>query len=118
MQEFSIEVFDEIITGTGTSWYTSTEFDSLLGSPEALVLLVTTTFVAGTSPTLALTTQHSADGLVFSDRTAFASVSISNDLTFARHDADLALGLARLKINLGGTNPRCRVNVFVTGRGK
>jgi hypothetical protein len=116
MQEFSVEVFDEIITGAVPSWFTSTEFDSLLGSAEALVLLVTTTFVSGTSPTLGLTSQHSADGLVFSDRTSFGSTSIGNGLTFAKLDANAALGLVRLRLALGGTSPRCRVKVIATGR--
>lgn len=125
LQSFSI--FDEIITGTGTTWYTPSDLNAVLGQPDALAIQVATTLVSGTSPTLRMAVEHSGDGRAFLPRVATPEInntSITNDKSvsvtageqFGYTPGTSLLAYVRLAISLGGTNPRCRLRILVTGR--
>jgi hypothetical protein len=119
MRKFNVQVFDEIITGTGTSWYTSTEFNEPLGSADLLTLQAITTLVAGTSPTLTIAAEHSADGANFVEypSAVFGPTAIASEGTYDSlfGYGEPLLPRVRFKLTLGGTTPACRVRLWVTG---
>lgn len=122
MREFNKDVFDEIISGTGNTWYTPASFNDLLGSADFLGIYAATTNVSGTSPTLTVQAQHSADGqnwVNVSGTPELSAVSIASNTGYYGSDNGLAPVLAsfvRFQITLGGTSPQCRLKLSVTGR--
>lgn len=123
MLTFHELVFDDIITGTGTTWYTASgDLAQRIGKADALVFQACTSFVSGTSPSLTVTVQHSPEGEDGTWKNADTStysgtvtnggaVSGSSGLFFPN-----LLGFIRLGFFLTGTSPQCRVKLFVTGR--
>lgn len=122
MREFSKDVFDEIISGTGNTWYTPGSFNDLLGSADFLGIYAATTNVSGTSPTLTIQTQHSADGQNWVNVSGTAEIpatAIASNTGYYGSDNGVSPVLAsfvRLQITLGGTSPQCRLKLSVTGR--
>jgi hypothetical protein len=58
---FNQTVFDEIITGTVTTWYTPAVYNDLLGSADDLSVIATPTNVVST-PSLDIWAEMSGDG--------------------------------------------------------
>lgn len=119
MKYFNVPIFDEYISGgSPAQWYSSDEFLSLLGGADVLEIQAATSMVSGTSPTLTIDTQQSADGSNFAPHTSMASVPISNNGIYCAGTTTAArpLRLVRIRISLGGTAPRCRLKITATGR--
>lgn len=122
MRAFSKDVFDEIISGTGNTWYTPGSFNDLLGSVDFLGIFAATTNVSGTTPTLTVQVQHSPDGqnwVSVSGTPEISATLIASNTGYYGSDNGISPVLAsfvRLQITLGGTSPQCRLKVSVTGR--
>lgn len=116
------EVFDEIITGTSTTWYTSSVHNAALGQSDLLGFIAEVTNVSGLSPGLSAWIDLSGD-----NRNWFLSQTPGGDLVIP--DPLLVEGamaqtfrwtgggpFARLRIVLTGTSPQCRLRVCATSR--
>ncbi len=109
-------VFDENLSGT-SNWYTSDVYSAVLASADYLRLIGLATQVTGTGPTVTIVLEHSADGQTWvAASTLVNAAALSNNLTVTAQSVEELLGLARLRITLGGTSPTCRLRVGVTGR--
>jgi hypothetical protein len=117
MRIYGEQVFDDIISGTTSAWYTSARFDDLLGTADMLAVMAISTAVAGTSPQLALSLEHSADGRHWNEL-ATGVYSLTNDGTYFGQQLFWPAMLARVRfrVSLTGTNPSCRLRLLVTGR--
>ena len=123
MQMFSIPVFDQIISGTGVSWYTSAALNDQLGAADQVAFQAVTTKVSGTSPTLTCQMEHSGDGrnwLPFVAGTPEVDAQpIFNDANFLGMWGIFdppPLRFLRIKVFLGGILPECRLKLYATGR--
>lgn len=119
MRVFNLDVFDEGISGTSTTWYTPARLNDKLGTADVFAIMAYVTTVSGTSPTLTVQTQHSADGQNWlSVGSAEISTGIAGNTVYYGQDnyTPVHLAFVRLKINLGGTSPQCRLKLSVTGR--
>jgi hypothetical protein len=121
----SVLVFDDRLTSTVAA-YTSSDFVYLLGTFSRMRIQVLASDVSGTSPTLTVQLEHSADernfvsvnttpeisasGLTVGSVTNVVSTSTLG--TRAQHHA------ARLRVQLGGTSPQANLKIWVTMRGK
>jgi hypothetical protein len=119
---FHREVFDEVITGTSTTWYSSAEHNALIGAADDLVVFAVATDVAGTT-TLKVYVDTSGDNEHWYEpgtEKINATISDPNDSEKAgsvRLGVDALAAFARLRINLSGSGgPACRVKLTVTGR--
>lgn len=120
MQTFTKLVFDEFIYAG--DWYTSSEFNVLIGSADKMGLQATVDNVTTASGTLDVRVQHSGDGRNWADKNttneiAMTGLSTSAQTTKGGSDdgTKTGLGLGRLKITLG-TATSAHVRVWVTGR--
>lgn len=123
MREFTVQVFDETITGTSTTWYTSATFNDLLGSADELIVHAVADGVSGTVPTLTVGVDHSCNGIDWINVGWTASTltgqTLANDTTYYGFFPTFfppLLTYARLRVFLGGTTPSCRLKVFACGR--
>jgi hypothetical protein len=116
MRIYGEQVFDDTISGTTNAWYSPARYDELLGRADLLAVMAVVSGVSGTA-TLNLEIQHSGDGRHWSE-TGNDSFSLSGDESFllSRLVWPTLLGRIRLKASLTGTNPSCRLKLFVTGR--
>ena len=57
MHLFTLEVFDDVISGTGTDWYSTALHNNILGTADVFAIQAVTTGVSGTSPTLTVRLQ-------------------------------------------------------------
>ena len=62
MLSLHAQVFDEIITGTTSTWYTSSQFYEAVGASDTWSIHACASFVSGTNPTLTVYAEHSSDG--------------------------------------------------------
>lgn len=122
MRDLRILAFDDVITGTAATWYTSADHNGPLGFADALEIHAVTTNVSGTSPALTCQVEHSANGRHWLNAQASAeigAVAISNDASFLGVVPLLnppLLTFVRIRISLSGTSPQCRLKLHVTGR--
>jgi hypothetical protein len=122
MRVLSRLVFDEIIAGTSTTWYTATEHNAILGAPDRFGIHAIVTDTAGTNnPKLTVWGQTSGDGQHWID--IEANPAIDNQLfTAGQYYGQVAgvlppfLAYVRLAMSLTGTNPSCRLKLYVCGR--
>jgi len=124
MRIFNQLVFDGYVNGTAAV-YSNPMYNDLLGSTDQLSITGYTAQVAGTSPTLTVRIEHSFDNIRWVDRNATAEISAvalstSGETTVQGHDGDPnarpTLGLARLRITLGGTTPSGQIRLWAVGR--
>lgn len=110
-------VFDENISGNGTSWYTSCAFDSLIATADVMRLVGLVTQVAGSSPTLSISVDESADGQnwVLGSALITKTPVVNNDVVTAQYVTE-SLGLVRIRLAMTGTTPSCRIRLGITGR--
>jgi len=111
---FNQQVFDEIITGTGLTWFTGAQYSTMLGSADHLIIMGYLTSVSGTSPTITQGWYHSADGQNWVVNTV-APVAISEGVKLLTPVYGY-LPYMRITLALGGTSPACRVKLHVAGR--
>jgi hypothetical protein len=116
MLSFTRLVFDEIIAGTATTWFTSAGFNDLLGSADRVSLHLITTDVSGTSPTLECSLQESGNAMDWVDLSPSLQGSIVTDGSkILRAGSAESSAFGRIKVFLGGTSPRCRLKVYAVG---
>lgn len=122
MLTFNMDVFDEFITGTATTWYTAAELNQVLGSADSAVIIAHATSVTG-APSLSVYVDQSADNRTWAlQGTAGLSVATVTEnsmaQTFFLPGVSGTLSFMRLRITLGGTNPGagCRLKLSATGR--
>jgi len=122
MRTFYVLAYDHILEGT-TATYTDPRLNDLLGSVEQLRLFAVTRDTSGTSPTLTVQIEESADNVRWTSKTGTAEINaVALDVTpttIARGSDDGATpsaGQVRLAISLGGTSPRTLLRLWVTGR--
>lgn len=119
MRTLTILAFDEIIAGTGSTWYTPDSYHAELGACDFLVVTAQTTGVSGTVPTVTCTFEQSADGRQWLANGASPEIngfSMANDAITWGAPANPLLRFVRVKITLGGTSPQCRLKLFINGR--
>lgn len=115
-------VFDDFISGTTATWLSRSDFNAAIGQADAFAVQAITADVQGVSPTIKVASEHSTDAQnwVSTGMTEIAW-SISNDQSllgwnfFFTGTSGLAANI-RFRISLGGTNPKCRLRLHVTGR--
>lgn len=117
---FNQEVFDDIIDTTQW-WYTSTDYNELLGRADGLLLLVYPTLVSGTSPTLTVALDQSNDNQHWFQSIApilNAQALVNNQILQASQvvTASPIFAFCRLRFFLGGTTPQCQLKMTVVGR--
>jgi hypothetical protein len=119
MLVFHEHIFDEIVTGTADSWYTSSEHNKLFATADVFTLFVVATDVSGTGAlTLNLDVEASADNEHWLSPEPVMSGTLLTSGPFVGTGFFFTFGLpfARLKAALGGTNPQCRLQLRLTGR--
>ncbi len=124
-QPVTLLVFDDVISDTA-SQYTPTRFNRELAEGERYVIQAICDDVTGTSPTITIVYEHSADGRTFIAKnggigeinTASLAVGATTNLrsTGFSSGARAGHGMARLRLALGGTSPKAHVKVWVTLR--
>lgn len=116
----NIQIFDRIISGTATTWYSPAFLNADLGAADVFAVQATTTLVAGTSPTLTVQSQHSSDDQNWmATPSAEISTSMSEGGAYVGRKTVLDLVLLaniRFAISLGGTDPKCRLRIYFAGR--
>ncbi len=122
MQTFHYLVFDDAIEVT-TSVYTDPKFNEELASADKLLIMAVVTQVTGTSPTILVQLEHSSDNRNFINKSGAAeipatSIATTPPVVLAGNEPGTVplSGYARLRIVLGGTTPKARVKIWVTGR--
>jgi len=120
MRRGTIRVFDDYVLGT-TPVYSPSQLTKALAQFEKVALQIVADEVSGTAPTLAAMLQTSSDGRHWVDKSpGLAATAISagqvNALSLADSGATPSGALRRLKIALGGTDPKARVRVSATMR--
>jgi hypothetical protein len=124
MRLYNLSVFDDIIAGTASTWYSQGDYDKALASADWLVIGASITAVSGTTPTLTVQLEQCCDGLnwIAVGSPVLNATSLSaNGLYFGEAGAGGALifmSYLRAKITLGGTTPQCRLKLYVTGRAR
>jgi hypothetical protein len=119
MLVFHEHIFDEIITGTEDSWYTSSEHNKLFATAAVFTLFVVATNVSGTGTlTLNLDMELSGDNEHWFPFDLVMTGTLSTSVPFVKAGFMFTAGLpfARLRASLSGTDPQCRLQLRLTGR--
>jgi hypothetical protein len=124
MRIATLTLFDETISGTSTIWYTPASTYEALGRGDTFAVAAAVYNVTGT-PTLAVRVEHSADGQNWVNRVASGPeinqviTGASNTVFTAAVDGMLPvlLSLVRLRVQLSGATPQCRLKLTATTRG-
>ena len=126
MRSFHVLAFDDVVQGT-SAVYTVPGLDSTLGSVESLSICAVASQAGGTSPTLTVQVEQGPDERRWENRNATAEINGVSLATTAENvetanDGDptgaTRLAFARLRIQLGGTDPQAHLKIWVTGRGE
>lgn len=117
MRTAALQVFDDIISGTATTWYTPAGLNEKLGT-DTHAIHACVTQVSGTSPTLTVVYQTSADNQNWWSLPVISGTSVSNEASFAVSKNSIVPVMAnvRFAVTLGGTSPVCRLKLYFTGR--
>jgi hypothetical protein len=124
VQLFHFLVFDDAIEGT-TATFSNSRFNAQLATADRFQIMgvVSQVGVSSGTPTLTVQLQHSADNRNFVDKSGTAEIDAATLSTTAvtvvsGNDAGSVPlgGFLRLEITLGGTSPKARVRLWVTGR--
>jgi hypothetical protein len=122
MLQFNILAFNAVVTGTSPV-YSDASLNDRIGEADYLGLHVIATQGAGTSPTVTVQVEHSADGIRWLNKQATAEINAiavgslgpPGNMT-GEVSGKPGLGRARLRVQLGGTGPSAQVQVFLAGR--
>lgn len=114
---FNQDVFDEVITGTTTTWYTAASFNALLGSGDRLLVLAYPTGIpTATNLTVYLESSSDDQHWVTPAAPLWSAKSLTEGQVEKAQASDLP-AFNRLKISLGGSGgSQCRLKLSVTGR--
>ncbi|APR86496.1 Hypothetical protein A7982_11848 [Minicystis rosea] len=122
MRRYMMTAMDEFVVST-TAVYTSQDHNQKLGSTDQLAIQVIADQISGTSPTLTLQIEHSADGRNWASKAVTPEINVqalssASTNVFYASDAGATptLSFVRFKITLGGTSPVAHLKVNVTGR--
>lgn len=121
MQIYNLKVFDDVIAGTGRTWYSSDEYNELLGAADWMVVGAVVSAIGGTSPQLQVTVQGSCDNDTWEETGGYVVVSTAiaaSGLYFGTELGNPFPSYIRLALTLGGTSPQCRVQLYATGRAR
>lgn len=118
------EVFERAINNPSTPIYTDiSKFARLLGQGDKLALQLLATNVSGTSPTVTVAIEDSADGTNWAPKsTPISAQSIgagaggTADVRGYDTDSRPLFPLVRLKITLGGSSPSAHVQILAVSR--
>ncbi len=124
MKKPNVQVFyDFVYVTTPAAVYTDAKFNDFLGNLDQTAIFAVADAVAGTSPTLNVQLQMSADGRNWVNKNPTAEISAKTISTTAPtalygYDAGTSPSAAqgRLAIWLGGTTPSARIKIFVCDR--
>lgn len=113
-------IYDDNVGGT-TAVYTAPEMNDKLGAPNKWYLYAIASQASGTTPTLTVQAEQSVNGRDWANIAGTAEINGISLSTTARTLSSVVsqsngLGLVRFRIQLGGTNPQCRVALHFTGR--
>jgi len=112
------DVFDEVILGTATTWYTSADLNQTLGVADFTQFFVLATSVNGT-PSLSIFVDHSADNRTWIQATNNLIISpLTENVMGQLSGPTSGLSFLRLRILLSGTTSGCgcRLKISATGR--
>ena|ERR1043165_6164981 len=114
---FNVDVFQEMIVGTTGTWYSYAQFNDILGQAERLAVLAHTTNVGGTTPKLNIFADDSLDGKnwVLGTSSLYTATLTNGLVQFAQKVGGIGT-FGRLRIQLTGTTPQCRLKLTATGR--
>lgn len=121
MRTVSALIFDDIIGTTTGPWYTPSQFNAVIGAADNFAIQACTTMVSGTT-NLTVQAEHSADSQYWFTVGTPADIvvnSVFNDAEYVGWRDGLVpphMANVRFKITLSGTNPQCRLKLYVTGR--
>jgi len=121
MRKFNIPVFDDFISGSGTTVTTRPELNDRLAEVDKLALFAVTDQVT-TTGTLTVRVQHSGDGINWVNKSETAEINgeaIATSTTNTAYGSDSgatpSLGFVRLSITIT-TSTLAHVTMWVTGR--
>ena len=124
MRTLHVLAFDAVIEGT-TTQFIDPMFNQQLALADKLKLVAVTDTVSGTSPTLAVQLEESGDNRNWVNKSGSAEIPATaisatavTILAGADNGATPSSGYLRAKLTLGGTSPRARVQLWITGRGE
>ena len=121
MRLHNLLVFDDIISGTSSTWYSRSDLQRAVGNAEAWAVQACVTNVSGFLPALTVLSEHSCDSLHWAatSATEINGVLIAEGGSYAGTSGWLLIPatFVRFKITLGGLSPECRLELTVTGRG-
>lgn len=125
MRILSALLFDDLISTTASTWYSSSETWSQMGGPDVIALQACARGVAGTVPTLTIQAQHSNDSQLWLNvsgspeiSATLSTTSPNETITYGQVNFVNLLSYVRFKITLGGTSPQCFLRLYGTGRAK
>jgi hypothetical protein len=122
----TLQVFDQFITGTSTTFYSGSQYNDVIGRADFFSIQAYATSVAAGS-TLSVTTEISIDsenwimGNLIGPEINGANIVSTPAVAGYYYPYGGAVGLpahARLAINLGGSTPSCRLKLYVTLRSR
>jgi hypothetical protein len=124
MRVYHTLVFDENIEGT-TALYSNPVHNDTLAVTEKVEIFAVADTASGTSPTLTAQIEESPDGIHWQNKNTNAEINgvslstTANTIAVGRDaGTNLGSGLCRLRVALGGTNPKGHVRIWATGRGE
>lgn len=121
MKVLNMLVFDDTLSDLETAWYTPEAYNDQLGQHDQIAVQASIGEVSGTLPSLMVLIEHSADGrhwLPVGDVPDILVDLAPNTVfhAFQTGAAPSLLGFVRLAASLDGTQPKCRLKLFVTCR--
>ena len=120
MHLYTLEVFDDVISGTSGTWYSAAHQNGVLGTADVFAIQAVATGVSGTGPLLTVRLQASADNEYWTNAGGTAEINAQsiavNDTVLVGTNPGVTQANVRLQITLGGTSPQCRLRLYVTGR--
>ena len=128
MRVGTYQVFDQVISGTSTTYFTGTEFHQVLAHADFAAIQAYPTSVPNTTTQLTVSFQSSADSQNWVAVPAPLSinlVTLASNVSVVGSSSDNTIGtlvrmnfgaFVRLAITLSGVNPSCRLKLYYTAR--
>jgi len=121
----TLQVFDQFINGTGTTWYSGSQYNDVIARADFFAIQGCATSVTA-GALLTVWRDISADGENwlpgYASTPEIQNAAISTTPTAAGYFYPAGVvptpGYARLAITLGGTSPQCRLKLYVTLRSR
>ena len=116
---YNADVFNEVITGTSTTWFSYAPFNATLGSSDLASVFAYTTNVTGTGTQLNIFGDVSNDGRVWfiSQSAFFPGTNLTNGLVQQAFLSQFSFSFMRLRFTLSGlSTAQCQLKLTVTGR--